>query len=199
MANYIDLDSRYRIFTTWPNPCRYTLEGEQVGAWVRAPRTVNAMSGKPSQKVIDFTQSVEVRGLTLPYLLRVVDNVSFYSVDLPRIYLDVHTERFNDLGLISTIDSKINKARFVLLFDFIQNNSSNVPTWVHFKCNQNQVMRFSRNEPIVVNIMQDDGTTLIIDDADGPNASKQTWMLLEVTPTYRSGDYENIGIQMTQF
>ncbi len=91
MSNYIDLDSRYRIFSSFPNPAKYDVLSEQVGKWSRGPRTVNAMSGNPKNKVIEFTQSVRCLNVMLPYLLRTVDDTSYYSADFSRIYLDVHT------------------------------------------------------------------------------------------------------------
>lgn len=209
MSNFIDLDSRYRNLNDYPNPAKYVVEDHQVSAWSSGPRTVLANSNKPSQKMLEFNQSIRIKNMVLPWddITYIVPSstggnpttVTTHTADLSRVYLDVHVRRFDDKGLISTINSKITNARFALTISHIQYDSNNQPIFVHFHTHQDQVMRFSRNESIIVNIMQEDGYTIIIDDSvSPPNRLKQTWILIEVTPFFRDAEYENHVLGLTQ-
>lgn len=205
MATYIDFDSTYRNINTYPNPADYVVEDSQVRDWIREPRTVSANSNRPGNRVIEFTQSLEVEGCILPYTnITYVDGLGVtqttHTADLQRIYIDVHTLRFNDLRLIYSIEDKLNKARFVLIQDKIQKDSTDTPKWVQFKTNNmDQVTRFSRNEAVKVTFMQERGYTIIIADGQTPDPSKQTWLNLEIKPYFRDADYANHGLGLTQF
>lgn len=296
MANFIDLNSLFRDYLTYPNPCKYTVTDTQVSSWVRAPRTITANSNTPNRKVIEFNQSVKLAKFMMPYTtatytmpssdviigttngsgaatgtvpgasgqigqtfligttlftvivsngaLSVNSTISssppvgtgifntstgaytftgaqisssiFFSTgnltitteiaDLNKIYVDVHSRNYDDKGLMSTIgpgtgvnNGGLNSARFVLTQSHVQFNSSSQPTWVHFHTHQDQIMRFARNEPVVINIMQENGYTLTIADTTPPTPALQTWMSLEVTPSYQDAGYNNMGLNMTQF
>lgn len=205
MATYIDFDSTLRNIVTYPNPADYVVEDSQVRDWIREPRTVTANSNRPGNKVLEFAQSVQVEGCILPYtLITYVDNLGVtqttHTADLQRIYIDVHTLRFNDLRLIYSIEDKMNKARFVLTQFQIQNDSSNVPRWVQFRTNNmDQVTRFARNEAVKVTFMQERGHVIIIPDGQTPDPLRQTWLNLEIKPYFRDADFANHGLGLTQF
>jgi hypothetical protein len=206
MATYIDLDSYYRDSVTYPNPANYVVESDQVRDWIREARQVNAYSNKPGNKVIEFMQTVEIEGFTLPYTaITYTDStgtvINTHTADLQRIYLDVHSLRFNDLRMIQTIDDRLNKARFVLLQDKIQLNSLGQPFLIQYRTHRmNQAMRFSRNEPLKFTVMQEQGFVINIpDDGEIINPLLQTWCNLRIEPYYRDADYSNHGLQLTQF
>ena len=156
------------------------------------------------------------------------DPITTHTADLQRIYLDVHTERYNDKNLLNSIDNKVPKARFVLTQENIQSDR-NGPKWVKFSARMDQVMRFSRHESLVIDILQEQGNTIFIDDYTTttgvfdpntkdielttpaspneqptpkyltPSKDRQTYILLELVPYYRDGDYNNHSIGLTQF
>ena len=122
-----------------------------------------------------------------------------HTADLQRVYLDVHSIRFPDMRLISTIGSVITNARFVLTRDKIQYDSNNTPVWVLFETKMDQVIRFSRNEPLQVDIMQEEGYTIVIPDQNPIVKANQTYISLEITPYMIDGNYTNNDTQFTQF
>lgn len=205
MSTFIDLNSTYRNFTDYPNPADYTVESNQVQDWIREARQVTAFSNRPGNKAIEFMQTVGIVGLTLPYTAITYTNssgviVNTHTADLQRIYLDVHSLRYNDLRMIQSIDDRLNKARFVLLQDKIQTNFSGNPFLIQFKTRMDQAMRFSRNEPLKFTVMQEDGYTIVISDpGPTPDPTKQVWANLVITPYYRDAEYSNHGLQLTQF
>ena len=67
MSTFIDIDSTYRNATTYPNPAYYSISGEQVRSWPKAPRQVSAQSNRPSNKTLEFSQGLIVKQFTLPY------------------------------------------------------------------------------------------------------------------------------------
>lgn len=205
MATFIDLDSTYRNFVDYPNPADYVVEDKQVRDWIREARQVTAFSNRPGNKVIEFMQTVEIEGFTLPYTAITYTNsvgtvITTHTADLQRIYLDVHTLQYNDLRMIQSIDSKLNKARFVLLQDKIQTNLAGNPFLIQFKTRMNQSMRFPRNEPLKFTVMQENGHTIVISDPGAtPDPTKQVWANLVIKPYYRDAEYSNHGLQLTQF
>jgi len=213
MATYIDLDSFHRNFQGQPNSASYKIYAEQVKTWNRAARQVNAHSSRPGSRAVEFSQSIQCKHVTLPYteVKYVGDDGTVqttHTADLQRLYLDVHNDRYNDKHLINTIDNKVPKGRFALTSEGVQYDSGMNPKWVKFSSRMDQVIRFSRNEALEVNIMQEDGKTIIIEDAaltptppTAPALTKelQTWILLELVPYYRDGDYNNHSLGLTQF
>ena len=154
--------------------------------------------------------------------------ITVHTSALQRIYLDIHSDRYNDRHLLNTIGNKVPKARFVLTQECVQYDASMNPLWVKFSSRMDQVIRFARNEALVVNIMQEQGYTIHIDDYTGtggvfdeatddikltspadpeqptpesltPTKERQTWILLELVPYYRDGDYNNHAIGLTQY
>jgi hypothetical protein len=204
MSTYIDLDSSYRKTDTYTNPASYVVESDQISLWNRAPRQVTANSTRQKVRTLEFAESVEVKHFILPYTqFSYVKNdgtvVNSHIADLQRVYLDVHSVRYADTRLITTINSVIPKARFVLTPHRIQYDSNNNPIWIEYETKMDQVLRFSRNEPIVIEIMQEEGYTIIISDTVPITKSKQTYILLELTPYMIDGGYTNSDIQLTQF
>jgi len=206
MATYIDLDSSYRNRATYPNPADYIVEDNQVKDWIREPRQVTAMSNRPGNKVIEFMQTVEIEGFTMPYTAITYTDatgtvINTHTADLQRIYVDIHTVRYNDLRLIQTIDDKLNKARFVLLQDKIQRDSADQPFLIQYRTHRmDQAMRFSRNEPIKFSVMQERGFVInIADNGQAPDPTKQIWVNLSIKPYYRDAEYSNHGLGLTQF
>jgi|KBSMisStandDraft_5_1062788.scaffolds.fasta_scaffold329533_2 hypothetical protein len=211
MSNYIDLDSIYRDRVSFPNPFRYTLAVTQVEAWNRAPRTVSANSSRPSSRVLEFTESLKIKKIILPFAV-VTYNVTDYNgtvstpthtADLQRIYLDIHTTPNNDKGHISSIDNHAMNYKFVLFQKKIQYDSTGTAKWVHFESkDMNQVMRFERNSPVTITITQETFKVLNIVDAsptDPAISSVQNYILTEVTPYFRDGNFQNHGVGLTQF
>jgi hypothetical protein len=158
----------------------------------------------PSNRAVEFSQSVQVTEFVLPYTTATyVDNMNVTHTvqtgDLQRLYIDVHTTDYNDQRLIYSIDDHIRGARFALTRNKVQNNTLGVPTWIKFKTNMDQVTRFTRNQPIVINIMQEQGYTLIINDPGPlPDSLLQNWLLLEVMPYFRDANFTNQGLGLTQ-
>lgn len=206
MATYIDLNSYYRDRDTYPNPANYVVESNDVKDWIREARQVNANSNRPGNKVIEFMQTVEINGFTLPYTaITYVDGtgttINTHTASLQRIYLDVHSLQFNDLRMIQTIGDRLNNARFVLVQDKIQYDSANQPYLIQYKTvHMNQAMRFSRNGPLKFVVMQELGYTInIADNGQTPDPALQVWCNLRIEPYYRDADYSNHGLQLTQF
>jgi hypothetical protein len=204
MSTFTDLDSSYRIVNTFPNPANYTVEDAQVATWFREPRTVSANSSRPGSRAIEFSQAVDIKHLILPAIPASYVNasgvtVNFLTTNLQRIYLDVHTSRYNDLNLIQSIDNHASHARFVLFQERIQFDDMGSPMWVHFGSRINQIMRWSRCDPVTINIMQEQFFTIIIPDTDPITPANQTYILVEVTPSFRDGHYNNISVGLTQF
>lgn len=232
MSTYIDLDSSYRERTAYPNPCEYIVTADQVSGWPRTARQVTAHAGRPGSNAVEFSQSIQVKHVILPYATATYsvnpepgfslqpggETVITHTADLQRIYLDVHSEGKNDMHLVNTIGDKIPKARFILTQEKVQFDRLGVPKWVHFGCRIDQAMRFDRNRPVTISIMQEQGKVLFIDDLtsaivappitvpptppfdpvhENDVKALQTYILMEVIPYFRDADYRSHGL--TQF
>lgn len=198
MSTYTDLDSRYRETTTYPNPCSYTVTADQVRTWVKEPRQVVSNPNNSRLKNLEYAQSLEVKHLILPY--SVIDYiatdgsvVTTHTADLQRMYLDVYNPQYGGNGarLINTIGDSVPKARFLLLRSNIQYDSSNSPKWVIFSCSMDQVYRFARDNPIVIQMFQETGRPLVINDTIPVTSALQTDILLEIIPYFRDADFNN--------
>lgn len=204
MATFIDLDSTYRNRTQYPNPASYTVDGTQIRTWYQSPRQVTQNSIRPGNRIVEFSQSLKIIKFILPYVnVTYTDNAGIIQTvntgDLQRVYLDVHSVHYNDRQLIYSIDNKFSEARFVLTQERIQYSTLNVPTWVIFFTHMDQVTRFPRNEPVIINIMQEQGHTIVIPDVGvTPNPLMQTYILLEIIPYFRDGEFSNHGAGLTQ-
>ena len=214
MSTFIDVDSTYRDYTTYPNICNFVITSEQMRSWPKEPRQVTSHNSRPGSRMLEFSQSLQIKTLTLPYatctytygLVTPSVVVNTHTADLQRIYLDFHTLRFDDTNLIYTIDNKVPKARFVLCDPRIQYDSLGIPRWVQFYCRMDQAMRFSRSEPFKVEVMQEEGYGIVITDTfvgndpivgpplgppGYPTKSLQMYISVDVTPYFRDGHYAN--------
>lgn len=113
----------------------------------------------------------------------------------PRIYLDYHCKKYNDVRLLNTIKGVLPDAKFVLGIDKIQYDDNVTPLWIHYKSHGEQVMRYKRDDPVIVRFMTRDGTVIPFfteSDLNIPtNPMKQTLITLSVTPYIRDADYDN--------
>lgn len=207
MASYIDLDSYHRNTSFYPNSSSYTVTAEQMATWPRAPRQVTAHTARPGSSAVEFTDSLQCKTMILPFsAITYVDKAGVtqntHTADLQRVYLNIRNEMYDDKQLIYSIDNNVPRAKFVLTQIGIQYDNTTAPAWVKFSCNMDQVMRFSRNSPLIVEIMQEDGFTITIPDGGlpgSPTRSLQTYILMEITPYFRDSDYDNHSIGLTQF
>ena len=129
--------------------------------------------------------------------------IPFHTADLERIYLDIHSIHYNDSQLIYSTNfakgNQLSQAKFTLFKDRIITDSTGAPIGVCFFCNMDQVTRFARDQPFVINIMQAQGYTIIIPDTNPPTPSQQVYILMDVTPYFRDANFTNSGIGLTQF
>ncbi len=193
MASFIDLDSIWRDREIYPNPSDYQLTPSQVESWFRSARTIRAFPANPSTQPLDFSMSVNIKHLTLPY----DDSI----VSLPRVYIDFHSRRYNDIHLIQTIDGRHPDARFICIPHRIQTDADGIPIWIHYNCNMEQVMRFKRDDMMIFQITTRDGSVLPNFDTlvpIAPDPDRQTLVVFEVTPYLRDGDYSENLIQPAQ-
>lgn len=193
MASFIDLDSIWRDREMFPNPCNYQLTPTQVESWFRSARTIRAFPANPSTQPLDFSMSVNIKHLILPY----DDTI----VGLPRVYVDFHSRRYNDIHLIQTIGGRHPEARFICVPHKIQNDAAGIPLWIHYSCNMEQVMRFKRDDIMIFQITTRDGSTLPNFDTLPPVAAdpdKQSMVVFEVTPYARDSDYGSSDAAMIQ-
>lgn len=293
MSQYLELDSLQRDRETYPNPLDYKLLPKNVDTWTSEARDVNALPPNPNQRPLDFTSSLNVICVTLPYprielftidFLTVTsilanvftfDNIvpstlvlangdvlmtsaTFFSslgisagvqyyvinvtpgtfqlsltpggapivvtnasglnlvfailpvadyaeiiaeltnaqvlLNLPRIYLDFHSNTYKDTRMVRTINSANPDAKFVLVQDRIQFSATGQPMWIHYKSMQ-QTMRFRKDDIMIIRFMDRNGHTLDFfteDDLDVLiNPQKQSLILVEVIPYLRDNAFSN--------
>jgi len=122
-------------------------------------------------------------------------NAAVQMLEFPRIYLDFHSRRYNDTRFIKTIGGILADARFVLGLDKIQHDDVARPIWLHFRSSGEQVMRFKRDDPMIIRFMSRDGTTLpFFTEADltvVTNPNKQTMITINTTPYLRDAIFTN--------
>lgn len=126
-------------------------------------------------------------------------NAATRILDFPRIYLDFHSRRYNDTRFIKTIGGILADAKFVLVLDKIQYDDVGRPIWLHFKSCGEQVMRFKRDDPMIVRFMSRDGTTISFftesDLSIVTNPDKQTMITINVTPYLRDAVFTNHAVE----
>ena len=184
MASFVDLDSIWRDREMFPNPCDYQLTPSQVDSWFRSARTVRAFPANPSTQPLDFSMSVNIKHLILPY----EDSI----VGLPRIYVDFHSRRYNDIHLIQTIDGKHPDARFICIPQKVQDDAAGNHLWIHYACTMEQIMRFKRDDIIIFQLTTRDGSILPNFDTlvpNPPDPNKQSLIVFEITPYLRDSSY----------
>jgi len=187
MSTFVDLDSIERDREVNPNPNEYTLQPQQVKTWFRSSRTVRAFPQNPNTEPREFVTTVNIRYMTLPY--------SEAVAALPRIYVDFRSRTYKDIHLIQAINGIHKNAKFICVFDRIQNNpSTGDPAWIHYRCNMEQTMRFKRDDTVTLKFTTRSGDTLPNTDTLEPNPpdpAQQTLVTFELTPYIRDGDYDN--------
>lgn len=186
MATFIDLDSIWRERDGYPNENDYQLLPSQVKNWIKQPRTVNLFARNPSARPLEFTVSVKIIHLTLPY--------STLLATYPRVYVNFRSRNYDDIRLIDTIGGVLPEAKFVCVQERIQYDELNVPVWIHFKCDMKQVMRFEKGQPIVFQIFGRNGIPLPQLDTDpefNPDPNKQSLCTFEITPFEIDGDFSD--------
>lgn len=116
-------------------------------------------------------------------------------LEFPRIYLDFYSHRYNGTCFLRTIGGVLADAKFVLTIDRTQFDDNLTPKWLHYKSCGEQVMRFKRDDPIVIRLMSRDGTTLPFfietDLAIPTNPDKQTMITVNCTPYLRDAVFNN--------
>lgn len=209
MAQYFDLDSTFRDACQYPNPAQYDLTYNQIKAWFPSPRTVLANAPNPSSRSVEFTQSVKVLLLYLPYTnVTYITNpndpinntVTINTADIQRLYLDIHTINRNDGQPMFTINdiasSGVRNARFVLKRDEIILDSNLIPRWILWKCEMDQVMRIDRDKALSIRIMQQDGFTIIVPDTIPIDPQLQIYLQIQVTPYFLDSNFSNHGLSL---
>lgn len=119
-------------------------------------------------------------------------------VTFPRIYLDFHCISYKDVRFLNTAGGVLADAKFVLGIDKVQFDDNATPIWIHYKSHGEQVMRYKRNDPVIVKIMTRDGTVIpffIEDDMTlVTNPNKQTMITINITPYLRDATYTNHSV-----
>jgi hypothetical protein len=195
MSTFVDLDSIWRDRITYPNPCDYVVTADKVQTWGQMSRSVMALPQNQNIRPLDFVNAVTVVALVLPY------NTTLTGY--PCVYVNMCCQEYKDEYLINTIGGILPRARFKCFFDKIQNNSSGDPTWIHYKCTMEQVMRYKRNSPVTLQITSRDGTILpFFDESVNPDyqdneidPTQQSLITFCVTPYIRDGSYTNQTIE----
>jgi hypothetical protein len=185
MASFLDLDSTYRDREQFPNPAQYTVPPEQSEVWFSQARIVNEVGSVSPVLPMDFATNIKLLMLTIPYT---ASSTAIYPV----LYVDMHCSFYNDSRLISCINGNHAGDRFVCQFNQIINNSSNAATWIQYKCDMTQTIRFKRNDTIFFQISNNLGQVLAITDTlppSGPNPLEQTFATFSITPYLRDYRY----------
>jgi hypothetical protein len=123
-------------------------------------------------------------------------------VTFPRIYIDVHSHRYNDPRCIRTIGGILADAKFVLVLDKVQYSDDLQPLWLHYRSHGEQVMRFKRDDILFIRFMTRDDTTIpffVEPDLTIPtNPFKQTLITINNTPYLRDAVFSNHQIDPIQ-
>jgi hypothetical protein len=186
MSTHLHLDSGGRDVQVYPNPANFIITAKQLDSWFPQGRTVRAYPQEIPSKQPEFVTSLKLLGMAIPY--------STSLINQPFVYVNLHTQRYNDKALIATIGNAHGNSTFVCEYDKIQNNSSGDPAFIHYKCAMTQVMRWNRNDPTVFQIELNDGSILIITDSTPPTPpalANQIQVTFEITPYIRDGTFDN--------
>lgn len=194
MTNYFALESIHRDRLQHANPAQFTVEASQSRGWFRMARSGRAVGQNPQTMSLDFASSIEVRQVITPFSIPSPPSGAPPVDPLSYLYLDVHSFSYNDQYLISTISSTNRDARFMLVRDKVLFNEIGDPVWILWSCPMEQVLRFKRDDPLVLRLFLPDGRTLPLIDSlpeNPPDPKVQIVVLLSVTPYARDGDFDN--------
>jgi hypothetical protein len=192
MSTFLHIDTLWRDREKNPNPAEISLDPSEIGGWFRAARTVRAVpTGGP--KMLEFATTLRIIDFTLPY--------QDEFVALGRVYMDIHSQGYDDGQLISTINSKNAQARFVLTVDRVQYDNLGNPVWIHCHSHMEQVVRIKRDAPLLIRIFGRDNNTLPIVDNQPPlppNPFSQVLMTLDVRPYIHDNSFSNNLLSVSQ-
>lgn len=186
MASFIDLDSMWRDRESYPNENDYELGPRKVENWFKSARNVRTTARNPNVRPLEFSTTVNIRHMTIPYS----ETVS----EFPRLYVNFHSSKYRDVHLIDSIEGRQTYSKFICIPEKIQNDSNGNPLWIHYKCCMEQTMRFERGDPVILQITTRDGSVLpqLDTNPDVPaDPVKQTLLTFEITPYLIDGDYDN--------
>lgn len=123
-------------------------------------------------------------------------------VSFPRIYIDIHSYRYNDPRCIRTIGGVLADAKFILVMDKVHYGDDLQPLWIHYRSHGEQVMRFKRDDPLFIRFMTRDATTIpffIESDLSVPtDPFKQTMLTINNTPYLRDAIFANHMVEPIQ-
>lgn len=208
MGSPINLDSIFRDRITYPNICDYTLTTTQVETWILFAREIRAFHNNPVLRPIEFVCTINLLGLTLPYpnanifpdplkLTAALEILTF-----PCLYIDFHSQTYDDQYLIASIDAVHKEDKFVVKIDRIQSDASGNPIWIHYKPEiGSQVMRFKRNDPVTLRIKGRNGDVIPFytdseDDLNFPaNPMKQSLVSFNVISFVNDNRYSNKDVE----
>lgn len=194
MSSYIEIDSFYRNKSRYDNPADFEVTSDQVQTWFVHSRTTRSSPLHPNSSPTDFTNDVRLTTLILPY---VVDPGTTPPIDLsviPRVYVDFHSKKYNDIRLINGIGGSVSEARFVCDFERYQLDDSSNRVFIHYKCEMNQVMRFRKGDPVVFKVIDRFGAPIpldLIDTGAEPDPALQVRATFKITPYVNSSEYDN--------
>jgi hypothetical protein len=197
MATFIDVDSQFREYNTYPNPASFTITAPQVSTWFSFNRTTRAYAQNPVTAPLDFASTVKIDSLIIPYVVGTFGTTNIDFSVIPKLYVDFHSKNVNSLRLIQAINGNHADARFVCSFDKFQTDDANNRVWIHYRCGMEQVMRFRKNSEMQFEVSQRDGTPLpldLVDTGSTPNPLYQVMATFEITPYLNDGDYDNQNI-----
>lgn len=186
MATFIDLDSLWRDRDAYPNENSYQLGPKKIETWFQSARTVQSTAKNPNLRPLEFATTINVKSLTIPY----TEDLS----EFPRVYINFRSNNYKDIHLINAIEGRQSESKFVCVYDKIQNDRNGNPLWIHYKCDMEQTMRFSRGEPVLFEITTRSGAVLPQQDTPADqdaDPTKQTLVTFEVTPYLIDNDYAN--------
>lgn len=187
MSSFLHLDSGFRNVQQFPSPAEYVVTADQVKSWFAQARSVRAYPQEIPKKQYEFVTSLKLLHLVLPY----TDEL----ISAPIIYIDLHSQKYQDKNLVTTISSVFPTITFVAEYDKTQPNIAGDPAWIHYKCNMTQVMRWARNNPILFKIvMPATNTVPVITDntpPELPNPAVQVQATFEMIPYIRDDEYTN--------
>lgn len=83
---------------------------------------------------------------------------------VPQIFVDFYSKRYNDLDLIDTIGGAVRNAKFIAYTNqsLIQRDEYEHPVWIHYICDTPQVLRFKKNDAVLIRLQDRTGRTINI-------------------------------------
>ena len=163
---------------------------------------VSLTQGGPAVALIDGTGlNLEMGAIPLALYQTVMDNLQSAEalVTFPRLYVNFHSNYYNDTRLLNTIGGVLADAKFVIGIDKVQFDNTARPIWIHYKAQGEQVFRFKRNDTVHLQFMTRDGS--IVNFFDEPDLavptdpSRQSLVTFGLTPYLKDATYRNQGIE----